>query len=127
MIVSVIVCTYNRAVLLERLLQSLSALKAEPEQFEIIVVDNNSTDETRHIAESFENPRIQFNYFFEARQGLSHARNRGWQEAKGEYVAFLDDEFTVPENWMAKALNEGSQQPQFSLYQNLGRRKPGRH
>jgi len=103
-ILSVVVCTYNRVELLERLLHSLSAVQADPDRFEVIVVDNNSTDDTSRVAESGIVTRSRFTYVAEERQGLSYARNRGWQEACGVYVAYLDDECTVPENWISMAL-----------------------
>lgn len=101
---SVVVCTYNRADLLKRLLTSLSRMQADPKDYEVIVVDNNSTDDTMRVTEPFCQSNPHFRYVFEIRQGLSHARNRGWQEARGEYVAYLDDECTVLENWVTVAL-----------------------
>ena len=66
-------------------------------------MDNNSTDSTRSVAESFIHRYPNIRYCFEPKQGLSHARNRGWQEAQGKYVAYSDDDCKVPEQWLEVA------------------------
>ena len=87
-LVSVIIPTFNRAHKVERALQSVLAQTFTP--YEIIVVDDGSMDETadlinRHYAESV-------HYFFQPNKGVSHARNRGIQEASGNWIAFLDSD-----------------------------------
>ena len=99
---SVVVCTYNRAELLADALRSLCHQTLDRSLYEIIVVDNNSTDNTRAVVERF----IHYNnirYYSETRQGLSHARDRGWQVARGEYVSYVDDDCKVPAQWLAVA------------------------
>jgi glycosyltransferase involved in cell wall biosynthesis len=92
--ISLLVATFNRADYLERTLRSLAAQTLDAAQFEIVVVDNNSTDHTREVCEKFraENPAIDFTYCFEPVQGLSAARNRAVQCAKGDVLAMLDDD-----------------------------------
>jgi len=102
-LISVVICTYNRADLLTDVLQTLCQQTLEHSEYEVIVVDNNSTDSTRAVAESFARQYPNLSYCFEQQQGLSHARNRGWQEAKGKYVAYIDDDCKVPEKWLAVA------------------------
>jgi glycosyltransferase involved in cell wall biosynthesis len=102
-LISVAICTYNRAELLDLLLQTLCEQNLESSFYEIIVVDNNSKDNTRAVAESFCAQNPNFYYFFEPNQGLSYARNRGWQEASGRYVAYVDDECKVPRHWLSVA------------------------
>lgn len=100
--VSVIVCTHNRAQSLDKLLQSLVQQEFEGEH-EIVVVDNNSTDETKAIVEkwtSLANPRCPIRYVFAAKQGLSHARNVGIEAASGDIVAFIDDDAVAEKNWL---------------------------
>ncbi|MDH3661367.1 MAG: glycosyltransferase, partial [Alphaproteobacteria bacterium] len=97
-LVSVVVCTYNRADLLRVCLDSLTCQNAGG--FEIIVVDNNSTDQTRTVAASFAQRVPPVRYVFEPEQGLSAARNRGWREARGRYVAYVDDECRMPVDWI---------------------------
>ncbi len=101
--ISVVICTYNRGELLPNALQTLSEQTLETSHYEVIVVDNNSHDGTRSTTESFCRNYPNIRYCFETRKGLSHARNRGWQEAKGVYVAYIDDDCKVPAQWLTVA------------------------
>lgn len=101
--ISVVVCTYNRADLLAGALQSLCEQNLDPSEYEIIVVDNNSSDDTRAVVRAFCQGYLNVRYCFEPQQGLSHARNRGWQEARGEYVGYIDDDGKAPEQWLVVA------------------------
>jgi len=98
--ISVVICTQNRADLLANVMQTLSAQTLPTACFEIIVVDNDSKDHTRLIAEDFCRQYSNVRYCVEARRGLSYARNRGWMEAKGRYVAYIDDDCRVPNKWL---------------------------
>lgn len=103
---SVIICTYNQADSLRRTLDNISAQDAPSEFFEILVVDNNSKDNTRKVAEeAFCNIPFKCHYIFEPRQGLSAARNRGLQEAAGEYAIFTDDDAGLPSTWLQSYLS----------------------
>lgn len=110
--ISIVICTYNRAESLKDPLESLlKQQKQDSLDYEVIVVDNNSSDETKRVVESYMalfHGRLR--YVFEQRQGLSHARNRGIREARGEVIAFTDDDVIVSENWIAsiKAFMENS-------------------
>jgi glycosyltransferase involved in cell wall biosynthesis len=101
--ISAVVCTYNRADLLAGALQSLGEQTLPSSDYEVIVVDNNSSDHTLAVAEGFCRRHSNIRYCLEPQQGLSHARNRGWQEARGEYVAYTDDDCKVPEQWLEVA------------------------
>ncbi len=103
MLISVVICTYNRDSILTRVLDSIQAQSLAPKYYEVIVVDNNSTDNTREISKEYENKIPNLRYCFEPRQGLSHARNRGWREARGEYVGYLDDDAKAPLHWLQTA------------------------
>lgn len=103
-LLSVIVCTYNRADILPICLQSLAEQTLAKSLYEVIVVDNNSTDATQQIAESYAAREENFSLLVEKTQGLSYARNRGWHEARGEYVAYVDDDCQVPPSWGAVAV-----------------------
>lgn len=100
--VSVIICTYNRCQDLNDTLESLTKIKNnELFDYEILVIDNNSNDGTKNIVEeNVKKFKCQLKYFFEPMQGLSVARNRGIKEAKGDIVAFIDDDCIVDENWL---------------------------
>jgi len=94
--ISVIVCTYNRANLLPELLKKLTEQSLSKEEYEVIIVDNASKDNTGEIAGSFIGKHPNFRYFYESRQGASCSRNRGAKEARGNIVVFLDDD-TLPD------------------------------
>lgn len=100
--VSVIVCTYNRATSLTRCLEHLSAQGVPVgKTWEVIVIDNNSTDETPEVVRSFTaDGRIPIRHVREERQGLCFARNRGLAESTGEIVAYLDDDILAEPDWL---------------------------
>jgi glucosyl-dolichyl phosphate glucuronosyltransferase len=100
--ISVILCTYNRGQSLSQTLGSIAA-SAPPEtvSWEVLVVDNNSTDDTRSVVEGFcrQYPG-RFRYIFDAVQGKSHALNTGIQSSSAEILAFVDDDVIVDPNWL---------------------------
>lgn len=102
---SVVVCTYNRSALLKACLSSLVNQTTDKSKYEIIIVDNNSTDETqeimRHFCKSFSNIKLVSEY----QQGLSSARNKGWIHASGKYIAFIDDDAIASSVWCEKILS----------------------
>lgn len=91
---SVIICTYNRVQTLPECLEKLAVQHFPPERYEIIVVDNRSTDATPEVVRKFfqSHPELRFRYVVETNQGLSFARNRGIREAAGDVVVFIDDD-----------------------------------
>jgi glycosyltransferase involved in cell wall biosynthesis len=100
--ISVVICTYNRAKSLATTLDSLAAQQMpDAAAWEAIVVDNNSTDQTREVAESYcrRHPGL-FRYVFEGQQGLSRARNAGIRAAQGEIVVFTDDDIIAEPTWL---------------------------
>jgi glycosyltransferase involved in cell wall biosynthesis len=109
---SIIIPTYNRAAYLSVCLEALAALKTDPKTYEIIVVDNNSPDNTQDIVQEFanSNPTMCIRYMRETKQGASHARNRGVMEAHGEFVCFLDDDSPPSPEWL-NVLMEGFVDP----------------
>ena len=102
---SIILCTYNRAPLLELALASIYHQDFDRKQLEVLVVDNNSKDNTPEVVQSFQAQYTNLLYCKELKQGLSNARNRGWQEAHGEYVGFLDDDGKASDRWIETALD----------------------
>ncbi len=99
--ISIIVSTYNRSDSLRGMLTSFFAQAGlESVDYELVVVDNNSTDDTRAVTDDFQRFG-SIRYVFEPRQGLSCARNRGVAESRGDIVAFLDDDVIVDETWLA--------------------------
>ncbi|HKY30577.1 MAG TPA: glycosyltransferase [Pyrinomonadaceae bacterium] len=99
--VSVVLGTYNRGQRLRGAIESLIAQEAEGVRFEIIIVDNNSTDDTNEIVTSFQDSDPRVRYVFEPHQGISHARNAGILHSHSPIVAFTDDDVRVAPNWIA--------------------------
>lgn len=104
LLISVVICTYNRAHLLTDCLESLYHQDLDENSYEVLVVDNNSSDNTKEIVEQFGKRIKNLYYLFEPRQGLSYARNTGWCEAKGRYVGYVDDECKMPTKWLNAAV-----------------------
>jgi glucosyl-dolichyl phosphate glucuronosyltransferase len=100
--ISVILCTYNRSRSLAKALESLGALEMPASvEWDVLVVDNNSTDQTRAVAEEFcRRDPLRFRYLFEPRQGKSQALNAGIAHACADILAFTDDDVTVEPNWL---------------------------
>jgi len=98
-----VICTHNRERFLERCIQSLFDQTIDQSRYEVIVVDNGSTDGTKAICEKF--IRLSnFKYVFEPVLGLSSARNCGWKNASGAYVGYLDDDAWAEQTWFEKTL-----------------------
>ena len=96
---SIVIATYNRAADLEATLQSLAALQPDG-PWEVIVVDNNSTDATRDVVERAAGDfPVGLRYLFEREQGRSPALNAGIVAARGEIVLTTDDDVRVPADW----------------------------
>jgi glycosyltransferase involved in cell wall biosynthesis len=102
--VSVVICTYNRCNQLKETLASLAQLSVPDDlPWELVVVDNNSSDETKEVVELFvRTPRLNAKYLLERNAGLSHARNRGVAESQGEVISFLDDDVVVTSDWLTE-------------------------
>jgi glycosyltransferase involved in cell wall biosynthesis len=98
---TVLVCTYNRAALLAELLDSLRATVPSGLTWDVIVVDNNSTDETRRVVTSrMGGFPVPLKYLFEPRQGKSVALNTGLAATDAAVVVFTDDDVQVSEHWL---------------------------
>ena len=108
-------CTYNRAALLSGAAQSLLAQGASTPEFELLIVDNNSTDRTRELVEELTSGDARVRYVFEPQQGLSHARNAGIREARGPFVAFFDDDLLAPPDWVSAILRAFREFPEVDI------------
>ncbi|GFO64822.1 glycosyltransferase [Geomonas paludis] len=99
--ISVVICTYNRSALLRDSVADLQAQDFPASQYEILVVDNNSSDDTRTVTGALAaSSKVAVRYLFEARQGLSFARNTGIRNAAGDVVVFTDDDIAAPANYL---------------------------
>jgi GT2 family glycosyltransferase len=103
---SVIVSTRNRAELLRSCLNALSCQKdVTPEAYEIIVVDNGSSDHTKQVVASAQERFRRIRYFHEGRLGLSTARNAGVNLASGALICFVDDDAIASPHYVAAVLS----------------------
>lgn len=100
--ITVILCTWNRCESLAKALESLSHVRlSESVNWEVLVVDNNSNDNTRGVVARFsQHYPGRFRYLFEPKPGKSHALNAGIREAGGDVLAFVDDDVVVDEAWL---------------------------
>jgi glycosyltransferase involved in cell wall biosynthesis len=101
--ISVVICTFNRSALVAQVLETVCQQDASPSLYEIIVVDNNSTDDTQAVVSAFQANYPHLRYLLETELGLSHARNKGYREARGEYIAYIDDDCKVPAEYVTVA------------------------
>jgi glycosyltransferase involved in cell wall biosynthesis len=99
--VSVVVPTHNRQLLVARTLESLMCQRTGSVRYEVLVIDNNSSDGTRAVVESFARRWPPVRYFFEPRPGVSNARNTGIAAARAPIVAFIDDDVEADPAWVA--------------------------
>lgn len=104
--ISVVVCTYNRCEMLRLAMESLCQQALAPDRYEIIVVDNASTDKTREVVKEIDSsyPIHRIHYIYEPVPGLAVARNTGLAKARGEFVAYLDDDAKASSDWLDRAL-----------------------
>lgn len=102
MLLSVVICTRNRADLATASVQSVCNQTLPADRYEILLVDNGSTDHTHAAIMDVQRryPKHVIRYVREEETGLSHARNRGYKEAAGIYVAYLDDDGKAPDHWL---------------------------
>lgn len=102
--ISVVICTYNRAQYLQDALESLYRQTLPLNQFEVMVVDNNSIDQTKGICEAFiaAHPNAHFYYFLETQQGASFARNTGAARAQSPLLCFMDDDAIADPDYLEK-------------------------
>jgi glycosyltransferase involved in cell wall biosynthesis len=113
--VSVVLSTHNRAPLLGPAISRLLDQTPTSPDYEIIVVDNNSTDDTRAVVEEYARHATRpIRYIFEGRQGLSYARNAGIAAALAPIVAFTDDDVRVSRDWVEVIRNTFDQHPDVS-------------
>ena len=108
-----VLCTYNRAA---RLADALTALvrQVEAPPYEVVVVDNNSTDDTRAVIARFV-AAGRVRYASEPLQGLSHARNRGVAAARGDILAFTDDDVRVGPTWIQAIARAFAEHPDVDM------------
>lgn len=109
--VSVVLSTYNRGAQLSNALEKLMHQETNGIEYEIIIVDNNCTDHTRELVQSYVARDGRFRYIFEGRQGLSYGRNAGIEAAQSDLIVFCDDDVEVSADWVQKNYEAGQKFP----------------
>lgn len=99
---SVALSTYNRSSVLHNALEKLACQQTHGINYEVLVVDNNSTDDTKEVIASFVERDPHFRYVFEKRQGLSYARNAAIEAARSDLIVFCDDDVEASPSWIQK-------------------------
>ncbi|MGZ3272282.1 MAG: glycosyltransferase [Caulobacteraceae bacterium] len=100
-LITVVICTRNRAAQLRNVLESVPRLRVPPGlSWELLIVDNGSSDNTAEVVQSFAS-RLPVRLAREDTPGLSNARNRGVAEARGRYICWTDDDVVIDEGWLA--------------------------
>jgi glycosyltransferase involved in cell wall biosynthesis len=112
--ISIIIPVFNGEKYVEKCLESVIRLEYPKESFEVIVVDNNSTDRTPDIIKKF-----PFKYCIEKKQGPSAARNLGVRIARGEILAFTDIDVIVKPNWLAQIAKAYKKHPKIDGFQGF--------
>ena len=113
MTLSIIICSYNRASYISDALTSLYVQSSGLDDFEVIIVDNNSTDNTKEVYAQWRhtNTNGQFTFISETKQGASFARNTGAAIAKGEWVCFMDDDAVATTDYVKNIIKHIQDQP----------------
>lgn len=117
---SVIIPTHNGERRFPELLESLKTqINSEGISWEVIIVDNNSTDGTRGLVERYQSswlPNVPLRYAFESQQGVAHARQKGVDEAQGELFGFLDDDMVPEADWVEKTCLFAKEHPKAGAW-----------
>jgi glycosyltransferase involved in cell wall biosynthesis len=109
--VSVTIPTYNRGYIVKQAIDSVLAQNFK--DFEILIIDDGSTDSTKQVVESIQDVRLR--YFYKENGGVSSARNLGLSKASGQYVAFLDSDDIWPEDFLKVMTERLDENPDFDL------------
>jgi glycosyltransferase involved in cell wall biosynthesis len=112
--ISAVICTYNRERYLYNVLHSVAEGSLPPSEYEIVLVNNNSTDGTESEVRRFQtdHPEVQLRYCVETQQGLSYARNCGIREAQGDIIVYIDDDALVNKEYLATYADFFARSPQ---------------
>lgn len=112
--VSIVLCTYNRCETLRRALDAVLHQTGDV-RYEVVILDNNSTDLTRELVNSRVQAHPHLRYHFEPRQGKTYALNTGIQVARAPILVFTDDDVTVPPDWVRTILDTFAAHPDVDM------------
>ena len=114
--ISVAICTWNGGPRIGTTLDSfVEQMAVEDLDWELLVVNNNSTDDTISVCEQF-TEKLPIRVVNESKQGHSHSRNRAIDESRGDFIAWTDDDVVAAPNWLAVYSNAIDQYPQASFF-----------
>ncbi len=118
--ISIVIPTYNRASYLPKILDKLAVqIGLEKIKWEVIIVDNNSQDNTAEVINNYQislNNKINLRYLIETRQGAAFARLKGVKESKGNLIGFLDDDNLPASDWIAESVTFAQKYPQAGAW-----------
>lgn len=122
--ISAVICSYNRARFIIKAVESIFAQDVDKAMYEVIVVDNNSTDNTLEVLQQFktEHPDYNFRFYTETNQGVAYTRTRCAEEAKGELIAYLDDDSMAQPGWLSTTIRFFDEHPE--VYSTGGKITP---
>lgn len=114
---SIIIPTFNRSVTLKRTLETITEMNVDFNKIEIVVVDNGSTNATKEVCSTFvkQHSSLNFNYLYDAEPGLMTGRHLGAQQAKGEFLSFIDDDVELSPNWSTGIIEKFSTNSEISM------------
>jgi len=103
-LISIVICTYNRKELLLKTIDSVINQALDSTKYEIVIVDNNSTDGTLEFIKERYKQHHNIRYLLETNQGISFSRNCGWQNSSAKYIAYIDDDEIADYFWLEELL-----------------------
>jgi glycosyltransferase involved in cell wall biosynthesis len=109
------ICTWNRASLLATVLDRLTSLRHPSGGWEVVVVNNGSTDDTERVLDAFAG-RLPLRHAFEPSPGLSHARNTAIKHATGDYIVWTDDDALVDVDWLSAYARAVERHPDAAIF-----------
>jgi glycosyltransferase involved in cell wall biosynthesis len=114
--ITVAICTWNRCELLRQTLEQMTRLLVPAGlEWELLVINNGCSDSTGRVIHSFE-PRLPIHEVFESNAGLSNARNRALEEARGDYILWTDDDVLVDEGWLKAFAETARRFPEGAVF-----------
>jgi glycosyltransferase involved in cell wall biosynthesis len=115
--IDVVICTYNRAPILDRALEKLGRQQTSPSvDWRVVVVDNNCTDDTQGVVERHRNAGLAISAVHEPVQGLTAARRRGMESTTAPWVAFVDDDCLLDDRWVEEAARFAREHPDCGAF-----------
>ena len=112
---TVVICTWNRASLLLQTLKQLTRIERPTASWEVIVVNNNCTDETDSVLDRFAG-QLPLRRVFEAEPGVSNARNTAIRHAAGEYIVWTDDDVLIDSDWLCAYERAAKRWPEAAVF-----------